>query len=204
MLKALSHLKIGGFCLLVFLMVVGCGPKSQVIVMPDPDGKVGKVEVVTQKGSQTLDQPWQSTEVTSIDQMPSEPKVLDEKKVRETFKDALEARPETPVTYLIYFKSGGTEITTDSQQTIREVMKAIKTRNSNEISVSGHTDSVGSAEFNRVLSMNRARAVASIIASQGVKKEIIEITYHGKENQLIRTPDGVAELRNRRVEITIR
>jgi outer membrane protein OmpA-like peptidoglycan-associated protein len=185
-------------------MVVGCGPKSQVIIMPDPDGKVGKVEVVTQKGSQTLDQPWQSTEVTSIDQMPSEPKVLDEKKVRETFKDALEARPETPVTYLIYFKSGGTEITADSRQTIQRALKAIKTRNSNEISVSGHTDSVGSAEFNRVLSMNRARAVASIIASQGVKKEIIEITYHGKENQLIRTPDGVAELRNRRVEITIR
>jgi outer membrane protein OmpA-like peptidoglycan-associated protein len=185
-------------------MVVGCGPKSQIIVMPDPDGKVGKVEVVTQKGSQTLDRPWQSTEVTSIDQMPSEPKVLDEKKVRETFKDALEARPLTPVTYLIYFKSGGTEITADSQQTIREVMKTIKTRNSNEISISGHTDSVGSVEFNHVLSMNRARAVASILVSQGVKKETIDITYHGKGNQLIRTPDGVAEPRNRRVEITIR
>ena len=157
MRKVLSHLIIGGFCLLVLLMVSGCGPKSQFIVMPDPDGKVGKVEVVTQKGSQVLDQPWQSTEVTSIDRMPSEPKVLDEKKVREMFKDALEARPETPVTYLIYFKSGGTAITADSQQMIREVLKAIKTRNPHEISVSGHTDSVGSVEFNRILSLNRAR-----------------------------------------------
>jgi hypothetical protein len=57
--KVLGHLKIGGFCLLVVLMVTGCGPKSQYIVMPDPDGKVGKVEVITQKGSQILDQPWQ-------------------------------------------------------------------------------------------------------------------------------------------------
>ena len=204
MRKVLSHLIIGGFCLLVLLMVSGCGPKSQFIVMPDPDGKVGKVEVVTQKGSQVLDQPWQSTEVTSIDRMPSEPKVLDEKKVREMFKDALEARPETPVTYLIYFKSGGTAITADSQQMIREVLKAIKARNPHEISVSGHTDSVGSVEFNRILSLNRARVVASILVSLGVKKEIIENTYHGKENQLIPTPDGVAEPRNRRVEITIR
>ena len=204
MRKVLSHLIIGGFCLLVLLMVSGCGPKSQFIVMPDPYGKVGKVEVVTQKGSQILNQPWQSTEVTGIDQMPSEPKVLDENKVREMFKDALEARPEAPVTYRIYFKSGETEITEDSQQMIREVVKVIKIRNSNEISVSGHTDSVGSVEFNRVLSLNRARVVASILVSQGVKKEIIENTYHGKENQLIPTPDGVAEPRNRRVEITIR
>jgi outer membrane protein OmpA-like peptidoglycan-associated protein len=136
--------------------------------------------------------------------MPGEPKVLDEKQVREMFKNALEARPETPVTTLIYFKSGGTEITADSRQAIREVVKAIKARNPHEITVSGHTDSVGSTEFNRVLSMNRSRAVASILVSQGVKEEIIEITYHGKENQLIRTPDEVEEPRNRRVEITIR
>ena len=204
MRKALGKLKIGGFSLLVLLMVAGCGPKSQFIVMPDPDGKVGKVEVITQKGSQTLDRPWQSTEVKGIDQMPSEPKILDERQVREQFKAALEARPEKPVTYLIYFKSGGTEITAESRQTMPEILKTIQDRNSTEISVSGHTDSVGSIEFNRFLSLNRARAVASILVSQGVGKEIIEITYHGKENQLVRTPDGVAEPRNRRVEITIR
>jgi outer membrane protein OmpA-like peptidoglycan-associated protein len=204
MQKALDHLKSGGFLLLVLIMIAGCGAKSRFIVMPDPNGKVGRVEVVTQKGSQVLDQPWQSTEVKSIDQLPSEPKVLDEKQVREMFKDALDARPEPPVTYLIYFKSGGTEITADSQQTIGQVMKAIETRNPDEITVSGHTDSVGSVESNRVLSLNRAQAVASILVSRGIKKELIEITFHGKENQLIRTPDGAAEPRNRRVEITIR
>jgi outer membrane protein OmpA-like peptidoglycan-associated protein len=204
MRKILGPLKIGGFCLLVLLMVTGCGPKSRFIVMPDPDGKVGKVEVLTQKGSQILDQPWQSTEATSMDQMPSEPKILDEKTVRELFREALEARPETPLTYQIYFKSGGTEITADSRQTIQEVVKAIKSRNPHEITVSGHTDSVGSIEFNRLLSMNRARAAASILVSQGAKKEIIEITYHGKENPLVPTPDEVAEPKNRRVEITIR
>jgi outer membrane protein OmpA-like peptidoglycan-associated protein len=204
MRKALSHLRIGGFSLLALLLVAGCGPKSQFIVMPDPDGTVGRVEVTTQKGSRTLDQAWQATEVKGVDQMPSEPRVLDEKQVRAMFKDALEARPEKPVTYLIYFRSGGTEITADSRQTIPEVLKTIRDRSSTEISVSGHTDSVGSVEFNRVLSLNRARAVAAILVSRGVGTEIIEITYHGKENQLVRTPDGVAEPRNRRVEITIR
>ena len=111
---------------------------------------------------------------------------------------------ETPAAYLVYFETGGTKMTADSQRLIVEVVKAIKTRNPLEITVSGHTDSVGSIEFNRVLSLKRARAVASILVSQGVKEELIEITYHGKENPLIRTPDGVAEPRNRRVEISIR
>ena len=174
------------------------------VIMPDPDGKVGKVEVVTQKGSQILDQPWQSTEVKSIDQMPAEPKVLDEKQVTEMFRDALEARPERPVAYIVYFETGGTKLTADSQRLIVEVVKEIKTRNPFEITVSGHTDSVGSIEYNRVLSLKRANAIASILVTQGVKEELIEVTYHGKENPLIRTPDGVAEPRNRRVEISIR
>lgn len=204
MQKMPVHPIIAASCLLILLVASGCGPKSQFIVMPEPNGKVGSVEVATRKGSQILNQPWQSTEVTSMDGMPSEPKILDEKQVRDMFKDAIEARPEIPVTYLVYFKSGGTEITADSKETIQDVLKAIKNRNTHEISVSGHTDSVGSIEFNRILSLNRARWVASLLVSQGVKKELIETTYHGKENQLIPTPDGVAEPRNRRVEITIR
>jgi outer membrane protein OmpA-like peptidoglycan-associated protein len=195
---------ICGFFLLILLAFTGCGPTSQFIIMPDPNGNVGKVEVVTHKGSQILDRPWQSTEVRSIDQRPGEPKILEEKQVREMFKDALEVRPETPVVYIVYFETGGTEMTADSKRMIVEVVEAIKTRNPLEITVSGHTDSVGSIEFNRVLSLKRAHAVASILVSQGVREELIEITYHGKENPLIRTPDGVAEPRNRRVEITIR
>ncbi|MHB8773203.1 MAG: OmpA family protein [Syntrophales bacterium] len=179
-------------------------PKSQFVVLPEADGRVGRVEVATQKGSQVLDRAWQSTEVTSIDRLPSEPRVLDESQVRATFKDALEARPDPPVTYRVFFNTGGTELTASSRETIREVLAVIQARNPHEITVSGHTDAVGSADYNRTLSMKRARAIASLLLSQGVTRELIEISYHGKENQLVPTPDGVAELRNRRVEITIR
>lgn len=174
------------------------------VIMPDPQGKVGKIEVVTHKGLQVLDQPWQSTEVKSIDQKPAEPKILDEKQVSEMFRDAFEVRPEIPMSYTVYFETGGTRMTADSQRLIVEVVREIKTRTPLEITVSGHTDAVGSIDYNRVLSLKRANAIASILISQGVREELIDITYHGKENPLIRTPDGVAEPRNRRVEITIR
>ncbi|MCE5283792.1 MAG: OmpA family protein [Deltaproteobacteria bacterium] len=87
---------------------------------------------------------------------------------------------------------------------MQEVLEAIEARKPHEITVSGHTDTVGSIAYNRTLSLNRARAVADLLVSRGVKQEIVEIIYHGKENPFIPTPDGVAEPRNRRVEITIR
>ena len=97
-----GRLAICGLCLLILLTATGCGPTSQFVIMPDPDGKVGKVEVSTRQGSQIIDQPWQSTEVSGIDQRPGEPKILDEKQVRAIFRDALDARPEPPSSYMIY------------------------------------------------------------------------------------------------------
>ena len=83
-------------------------------------------------------------------------------------------------------------------------MKIIKNRASKNVVVIGHTDSVGSAEYNRTLSLRRARAVAAALVAKGVDRENIEVTYYGKGNPLIPTPDGVSEPQNRRVEVTVR
>jgi len=92
----------------------------------------------------------------------------------------------------------------DSLKVLPDVLEAVRARKSTNIIVSGHTDSVGSDEFDRKLSLRRARAVANILVARGVNRENIEVTYHGKKNPLIPTPDGVPEPRNRRVEITVR
>jgi peptidoglycan-associated lipoprotein len=85
-----------------------------------------------------------------------------------------------------------------------EILEAIKSQQSNYVSVIGHTDSVAPIQYNRRLSLQRAKSVADILVSGGVDRAIIEIESYGKEKLLIETPDGVAEPRNRRVEITIR
>jgi len=73
-----------------------------------------------------------------------------------------------------------------------------------DISVVGHTDSTGSDAYNLALSLRRAETMRSALVAAGVPSDIIEITYHGANNPLIPTPRGVPELRNRRVEVTIR
>jgi len=39
---------------------------------------------------------------------------------------------------------------------------------------------------------------------KGVSPDHIEINYHGEANPLVKTEEGVAEPRNRRVEVTVR
>ena len=87
---------------------------------------------------------------------------------------------------------------------IPEILEAIKSQGSSHVRVIGHTDTVASIEYNRRLSRLRAKSVADVLVSRGVDRASIEIEYYGKEKLLIETPDGVAEPKNRRVEIIVR
>jgi len=84
------------------------------------------------------------------------------------------------------------------------VFVTIRDRAPVDISVVGHTDTVGKDDYNSVLSLKRARAVASILRGKGVDPSVLDITSHGKRNPLVPTGDQVPEPRNRRVEITVR
>jgi len=179
-------------------------PATQVVLLPDPDGKTGILEVSNVKGAQTLNRAWQITESPSIDRTPSEPKILEERQVRETFREALEAEPIPPVGFIMYFRPDSSRLSADSLELLIKVIDAIHVRKSTDIIVSGHTDAVSTTAYNRRLSLRRAKAVANILISKGIDPQNIHITYHGKGNPLVPTPDGVAEPRNRRVEITVR
>ncbi|MDO8722315.1 MAG: OmpA family protein [Syntrophales bacterium] len=186
------------------LLNTGCAPATKVVLLPDPDGKVGVVDVSSDKGIQTLGKPWQTTEVSSQDKAPSVPRLMNEKEVRAMFKEALSAEPIPPVFFIVYFETDSSDLTTGSLKILSRVLEEIKVRKSTNIIVSGHTDGVGSVEKNQVLSLKRAKVVAAFFVSKGVKPESIDVTYHGKGNPLIPTPDGVPEPRNRRVEIIAR
>ncbi len=205
-IKKNIHIVIALQIVMMFALLLntGCAPATKVVLLPDPDGKVGVVDVSSDKGIQTLDKPWQMTEVSSQDKAPSVPRLMDEKEVRAMFKEALTSEPIPPVFSIVYFETDASDLTTESLKILSRVLEEIGVRKSTNIIVSGHTDTVGSVEKNQVLSLKRAKAVADFFISKGVKAENIDIFYHGKGNPLIPTPDGVSEPRNRRVEITVR
>lgn len=191
------------FAILIAALLTFACSSTQVVLLPDQDGHVGSVEV-SGRGTKTLDQPYQTTKTTHVAGVLTPASTLDETQVRTQFKEALAAEPVKPANFIFYFTSGSAELTPASLRLIPKVMQAIKERDSTDIIISGHTDTVGADEYNRKLSLRRAKAVEKILLSKGILDEAIEVSYHGKGNPLIPTGPGVNEPRNRRVEVTVR
>jgi len=202
----LMNIKITIIILLAVFMTGACVSTTQVVLFPNPDGKVGSLEVSSEKGTdpQTLDRPWQATETSMLTGAPGTPKVMDEKEVKEIFGKAMAARPLPPVSYIMYFSQGSAKLNADSRKLLLEALEAIALRSSNHVIVIGKSDSVGSVQYNNKLSARRAKSVVDAMVARGVDKKIIEVTTQGETHPLILTPDGVPEPRKRRVEINIR
>jgi len=129
---------------------------------------------------------------------------MSRQEVEEIAGPALAALPKPPAKFILYFYHDSVDLTTESQALLRKVFVTIRDRAPVDISVVGHTDTLGRKEYNYALSLKRAKAVAAILRENGVDPSILHITSHGKDNPLIPTRDQVPEPRNRRVEITIR
>ncbi len=188
---------------LLFAIVAGCSPRHTVILVPDPDGHVGKASVMTEGGQQQLEKPGDMTRVTTKSAAPSDVKTADSTFISVTFADVLAAEPIPPDKFILYFKSGKTELTAESEAVLPDILASIKKRGAVSIAISGHTDTVGSDKLNDVLSRTRADSIRDFLIKGGVSGDLITVTSHGKGNPLIPTTDGVAEPRNRRVEVTV-
>jgi outer membrane protein OmpA-like peptidoglycan-associated protein len=189
--------------LLLIVFACGCAERSLIALIPDPEGKTGSITVGNEAGDVTIDDPYQATTIKDAKRLPSAPAPVGKKALDKMFADALSIEPQRPLHFLLYFREG-TELRCDSAKLLADILAAIKEKNSRYISVVGHADTLGSAEYNLELSKKRALAVKELLVQSGVPAETIETTSHGKENPLIPTADNVYEPRNRRVEVVVR
>jgi outer membrane protein OmpA-like peptidoglycan-associated protein len=187
-------------------LVAACSqtPDNLVVLLPEADGSVGQVIVTTPEGSQTLTTAGQATGVDAAGEKPVEAFALPQEEIQKTFGDAIRAQPMLPVTFILYFETGGAVLTPDSTTQLPEVLQAVKARPVPDVSVVGHTDRVGSNATNVPISIERANAVRDLLVAEGIDPAMIQVTSHGEENPLVPTEDEVAEPRNRRVEVTVR
>jgi outer membrane protein OmpA-like peptidoglycan-associated protein len=69
--------------------------------------------------------------------------------------------------------------------------------------VDGHTDSIGSAEYNRELSVRRANTVAEYLVNRGVRPVRIEAYGYGEQYPVATNQTEAGRRMNRRVELTL-
>ena len=181
------------------------GSKVTLVVLPKaPDGHVGAVMVRPLDGSEAVlvDKPYVEASLRDTKTVRTSP--IDPKGVNETFGKTLAALPAQPTSYLVYFVEGTDELNPVAKRTIDRIVAEVIARPSPEIAVVGHTDFIGTDQYNDTLSLQRALRVRDLLVQHGIPARIIQAAGRGKREPLIQAPSTVAEPRNRRVEIIVR
>lgn len=195
--------------LLLAVTLTGCATpppekstySERVILLPNKDGRSSALIVSRATGEQRLAVPYEGVELAQGEEQRKEYKQED---VQKRYGEMLEAQPARPFTYTLYFNTATTELTSQSRASLNEVRQKIRNFPAAQVTVIGHTDRVGSTEANDALSLKRAASIRELLIQIGIPKEAIEIVGRGEREPLVQTSDGVAEERNRRVEIKLR
>jgi len=103
----------------------------------------------------------------------------------------------------VLFKTGSFELLPGARERLAKISGIVLAYPSLHLQVEGHTDSVGTDEYNQQLSEKRAGAVRDYLIQQGISADAIEARGFGKSEPVASndTPEGRQQ--NRRVEMVI-
>lgn len=103
----------------------------------------------------------------------------------------------------IEFEYGKAVVRDSSKQFIRDVAEAMRTRPTMRVEIRGHTDDVGSEEYNVQLSQARAQAVADELVKLGIAANRVVVVGYGESRPLVPNTSPENARKNRRTEFVI-
>lgn len=175
-----------------------------VVLLPDPeDGRIGAATVTSSAGAVELTTANDATRVVA-GQAPSAPAPMTADDIQRVFGDAISARPLAPREFLLYFETGGDTLTPESEALLATIVEFVRGRPAPDVSVIGHTDTLGDARDNYELGLRRATLIRDQLVKSGLDAAQVDISSHGEADLLLRTADNTDEPKNRRVEVTVR
>jgi outer membrane protein OmpA-like peptidoglycan-associated protein len=103
----------------------------------------------------------------------------------------------------VLFRSGSFELLPGARERLAKVSGIVLAYPTLHVTVEGHTDSVGSDDYNQQLSEHRAQAVRDYFVQQGINSASVEAHGYGKSEPIASndTPEGRQQ--NRRVELIL-
>jgi len=99
------------------------------------------------------------------------------------------------------FEFDRADLRSEDKELLARIAGILMTSHDYTISVNGHTDDVGSAEYNQKLSERRAQAVRNYLVQAGLSPDILSVEGHGKSLPLVKGTSDAARAKNRRVEL---
>jgi outer membrane protein OmpA-like peptidoglycan-associated protein len=103
----------------------------------------------------------------------------------------------------IFFETAKSDLQPESYAELDRVVKLLQDNPTMEIAIMGHTDSVGSALFNKQLSDERAKAVQTYLIDKKVDSKRLQAKGYGNAKPIASNATEEGRQQNRRVEFTI-
>lgn len=101
----------------------------------------------------------------------------------------------------INFETGKSDIKSESQPIVDQIVEMLKQNPDLKVSVEGHTDNVGSDKSNQTLSENRAKSVMNALVTGGIEKSRLSSKGWGATKPIEDNSTEDGRYKNRRVEI---
>jgi adhesin transport system outer membrane protein len=176
-----------------------CG---RITLLPDEDGKVGKVFVKSENGGEVnLDKAYASSQdgcdtIVPVQSSPAE--------VEKRYPALVAKLPPHARYYRINFTIGKADILPQSDAIFKSLLQDYRKSGASEVTIIGHADKLGNPALNLELSHRRAQSVYDKLTKEGaVPATRIDEAWRGDKEPLPGTEAAPAEPRNRRVDVKI-
>jgi len=101
----------------------------------------------------------------------------------------------------VKFATDSAAIQDQYRSNLNEVLDLLRSSPGLHLEIQGHTDSVGSAEYNQQLSERRAQAVREYLVERGINPERLEAVGYGESQPTASNETGAGRAENRRVQL---
>ncbi|WP_157928715.1 OmpA family protein [Vibrio fujianensis] len=99
----------------------------------------------------------------------------------------------------VYFSFDRSELTDSSRYVLAQIIERLQ--HDQTLKVEGHTDNIGSDEYNFSLGLRRAQSVADYLQQQSEQSMTIDTISYGEKRPLISNDTAQQRAKNRRVDI---
>ena len=103
----------------------------------------------------------------------------------------------------VLFDTGSSTLKPGAREKLAKISGILLAHPGLTLQIEGHTDSVGSDDFNQQLSERRADSVRDFLASQGVGATSMTAKGFGKTQPVASNDNAEGRQRNRRVELVV-
>lgn len=103
----------------------------------------------------------------------------------------------------VFFDFAKADLKPESYYELDQIIKILNDNPQYKLEISGHTDNIGTDEFNMSLSQNRAAAVVNYLISKGINKNRLIAKGYGKTQPVADNSTEIGRQKNRRVEFKI-